>query len=121
METIGWDDFARVEIRAGIIVSVEDFPEAQRLEWFTGGFLDYSETDNRIIATDIRLGIPGAHPFTFVLANRNGGEVEPTASFRTPRPGLKAEALSLLWSRTTGETPVLCLASFTAPAPGQHC
>ena len=30
METIGWDDFVRVEIRAGTIVRVEDFPEARR-------------------------------------------------------------------------------------------
>lgn len=30
MDTISWDDFARVEIRAGTIVSVEDFPEARR-------------------------------------------------------------------------------------------
>ncbi|APZ44594.1 tRNA-binding protein [Acidihalobacter ferrooxydans] len=33
METIGWDDFARVELRVGTIVAVEDFPQARRPAW----------------------------------------------------------------------------------------
>lgn len=107
--------------RPDLARAVSDLPEAQRLEWFTRGFLDYDQVGDRITATDIRLGIPGAHPFTFVLATRNGNSVDPTASFRTPRPDVNTEALALLWSRMTGETPVLCLASLSSPAPGQHC
>lgn len=30
METIQWSDFERVELRAGTVVSVEDFPEARK-------------------------------------------------------------------------------------------
>ncbi|PHQ25273.1 hydrolase [Marinobacter guineae] len=107
--------------RRDLARAVEHLPEAQRLEWFTGGFLAYSQSGGRIMATDIRLGIPGAHPFTFVLATENGSNIEPTASFRTPRPDVNTEALGLLWSRMTGKTPVLCLASLRAPAPGEHC
>lgn len=107
--------------RRDLARAVEHLPETQRLEWFTGGFLAYSQSDGRIMATDIRLGIPGAHPFTFVLATENGGNIEPTVSFRTPRPDVNTEALGLLWSRMTGKTPVLCLASLRAPAPGEHC
>jgi tRNA-binding protein len=33
MERIGWSDFERVEIRAGTIVEVEEFPEARRPAW----------------------------------------------------------------------------------------
>ena len=33
MEQIGWDDFARVELRVGTIVEVEDFPEARKPAW----------------------------------------------------------------------------------------
>jgi inner membrane protein len=107
--------------RTDLQEAVSDLPEAQRLEWFTRGFLAYDQVGDRIMATDIRLGIPGAHPFTFVLATRNGSGINPTASFRTPRPDVNTEALGLLWSRMTGETPVLCLASLSSPAPGQRC
>ena len=107
--------------RPDLAMAVSDLPEAQRLEWFTRGFLDYDQVGDRITATDIRLGIPGAHPFTFVLATRNGSGIDPTASFRTPRPPVNTEALGLLWSRMIGETPVLCLASLSSPSPGQNC
>lgn len=30
VETIGWSDFERVELRVGTILSVEDFPEARK-------------------------------------------------------------------------------------------
>ncbi len=30
METISWDEFERVELRAGTVVTVDDFPEAKK-------------------------------------------------------------------------------------------
>ena len=33
METIGWEDFERVELRVGTLVAVEDFPEARKPAW----------------------------------------------------------------------------------------
>lgn len=33
MDTIAWNDFARVELRVGTIIEVEDFPGARRLAW----------------------------------------------------------------------------------------
>ena len=32
-EPIGWDDFAKVDMRVGRIVEVEDFPQARRPAW----------------------------------------------------------------------------------------
>ncbi len=101
--------------------AVSGFPEAQRLDWFTRGFLNYRLNNGEVMATDIRLGIPGAHPFTFVLAEERNGRLQPVTSERTARPPVNPEALGLLWSRLTGATPALCLASLATPAPGQPC
>lgn len=101
--------------------TVSDFSEAQRLDWFTRGFLSYQLSGEQITATDIRLGIPGAHPFTFVIATEHGDGPEPVTSVLEPRPPINPEALSLLWTRLTGETAVLCLANLTTPAAGQSC
>lgn len=50
--------------------------DGQRLGWFSGPFLHYDvrrEGDSEtLLATDIRLGIPGTHPFVFALARRGG-------------------------------------------------
>ncbi|HET8848383.1 MAG TPA: metal-dependent hydrolase [Marinobacter sp.] len=96
-------------------------PEAQRLEWFTKGFLAYERDGDKLVATDIRLGLPGAHPFAFVLAEQTGGELKPRPSTQLPRPGLDLDALPLLWGRTTGDLPVLCLASLSVPVQGSQC
>ncbi len=107
--------------RPDLARALSAFPEAQRLEWFTRGFLEYGTQDNRVTATDIRLGIPGAHPFTFVLARQTGDELQPLTSSRTPRPSLDPQTLGLLWARLTGKTQALCLADLATPAPGQSC
>ena len=33
MTTIEWDDFARVELRVGTVVDVQEFPEARKPAW----------------------------------------------------------------------------------------
>lgn len=96
-------------------------PEGKRLEWFTRGFLHYDTTGDELTATDIRLGIPGAHPFTFILAKYNGSSLEPKPSSQLERPAIGGELISVLWSRMTGSAEVLCLASLTLPPPGEGC
>lgn len=129
----------RVEIVTGFLdgdrpVTLERFPrdpalakaaaslaEGRRLEWFTGGFLHYESANGRLTATDIRLGIPGAHPFTFILAKDNGDGLTPEPSARLERPAVAGGLLSVLWDRMTGSAEVLCLASLTLPPPGEGC
>jgi len=101
--------------------SVAQLPETRRLEWFTRGFLDYQTLNGEITATDVRLGIPGSHPFTFVLANEQGGVLTPGKGEQAARPTFNSAALPLLWGRITGAIPILCLASLATPAPGQEC
>ena len=101
--------------------SVSSLPEAQRLEWFTDGFLHYELDQGLITATDIRLGIPGAHPFTFALAEVEGSDLIALPSGQLPRPAMNPDALPVLWSRLTGKTPALCLRTLRAPLDGGSC
>ncbi|KPQ29962.1 MAG: inner membrane protein [Marinobacter excellens HL-55] len=104
-----------------IAQSVAMLPEVRRLEWFTKGFLHYEQTGGQITATDIRLGIPGAHPFTFIVAETTDGDILEVTSSQKPRPAINRDALPLLWSRLTGDAPVLCLATLSIPEQGKAC
>ena len=43
METISWEDFEKVELRAGTVVAVDDFPEAKKPAYKLS--IDFSELD----------------------------------------------------------------------------
>jgi len=105
-----------------LIEQLVSFREGQRLFWFTDGFLDVSIRDSSLLATDIRLGVPGAHPFTFVVAQQDpDGEWSATASTQEPRPAMRNDAVRAFWSRLSGEAEVLCMATFEALPAGESC
>lgn len=95
--------------------------EGQRLEWFTDGFTAYGLDGSTLTATDIRLGIPGAHPFVFTLGRYENSTLITEPSGRLDRPEIRGELLGLLWQRLTGQATQLCLASLTIPEPGNRC
>jgi inner membrane protein len=47
-----------------------DSTELQRLEWFSGGLLQFVEEDKKLVATDLRIGLTHFYPFSFTLAER---------------------------------------------------
>jgi inner membrane protein len=96
--------------------------EGQRLDWFTDGFTAWNLDGDTLTATDIRLGIPGAHPFVFTLGQYDGnGKVATEPSGRLARPEVRGELLGLLWQRISGQATQLCLASLSIPEPGDRC
>ncbi|WP_404365384.1 metal-dependent hydrolase [Marinobacter sp.] len=97
--------------------------EAQRLIWFTGGFLAWHRQDGRLAATDIRLGVPGAHPFTFVLAEQGPQDTgwQPVTSYKTDRTPMRSGLFTALWKRITGASPVICLATLETGPVGLSC
>lgn len=129
----------RLEIVTGFLdgdapLHIEDFPRRDdlqreaatldhgaRLHWFTDGFVDYRQRGRHLIATDIRLGVPGAHPFAFIIAERHDGRWEEVSSQRLPEQPIRHDAWEMLWARTTGRKPVLCLADLSATTRPEHC
>lgn len=92
----------------------------RRLDWFAGPFLRYEvrEFDGRetLVATDLRLGFPGFHPFAFTLAHRDGDGWRPvTASVQLEGASRRdREALTRLGRRILAPLPALCTSDFVA-------
>lgn len=59
--------------------ALRDSPQHERLRWFTQDLLRYDLIGNDWVVTDLRLGMPGYHPFRFALATRGleSGAFEP--------------------------------------------
>ncbi|EHJ93756.1 metal-dependent hydrolase [Vreelandella boliviensis] len=94
--------------------------QGQRLTWFTGPFLRYEtrqlEGKETLIATDIRLGFPGFHPFSFTLATLEDEHWQPLAvseQLESSRD-IQMETLSRLAARAAGNTSALCASDFVA-------
>lgn len=74
----------------------------------------------RVIATGLLLSTAYLG-WSFVLAQERDGTLTPADGERVPQPAMNTGALPLLWARTTGAIPVLCLSSLTTPPPGEEC
>jgi len=59
--------------------------ELQRLEWFSGGFLQFTEQEGRLIATDLRVGLTPYYPFAFSLA-KDEQQWQPILSEKMAQP-----------------------------------
>lgn len=110
---------------ANLVASAKQLNDGRRLEWFTDGFLDYRVDSQRLVATDIRLGVPGAHPFQFVIAEAEGvpdnRAWRAVRSTRLARPMVNADVWPALWRRTFALSPVLCLHSLKLASSDGAC
>lgn len=72
-----------------------DSAELQRLEWFSGGLLQFKELDDQLIVTDLRIGVTDYYPFSFSLAERKNNWQE-TKSIKMPEPVINLHKLTEL-------------------------
>ncbi|MFC3282772.1 metal-dependent hydrolase [Litchfieldella rifensis] len=91
-----------------------------RLDWFAGPFLRYEirrlDGVPTLVATDLRLGFPGFHPFRFALAQvAPDGDWQAIPPWQLDTPTTRQrEALARLGQRILGPEPVLCTSDFVA-------
>jgi len=104
------------ELEASALTSLQ----GERLAWFAGPFLRYEARwlngKETLIATDIRLGFPGFHPFSFTLATLEEERWVPLAVSEQVQNtrGIHIETLSRLAARAAGNTSALCASDFVA-------
>lgn len=92
--------------------------KGRRLDWFSGPFLRYEvqtfDDTETLVATDLRLGFPGFHPFSFALAEATANEDwQPVVTYQLDSPSAANRlALTRLSRRILGPEPMLCTSDF---------
>lgn len=74
-------------------------PLYKRLHWFTDGWLRLDIEGEKLIVSDMRMGVTGAFTFRFVMAERQDGQWRHVRPYYAERqfPGLSK--LGVLWAR----------------------
>ncbi|SDN48203.1 metal-dependent hydrolase [Vreelandella arcis] len=92
----------------------------QRLAWFAGPFLRFEsrqiDGQTTLLATDLRLGFPGFHPFSFSLATRQNDAWEPLGISNEigSQRDVQLATLSRLAARSAGDRSALCATTYIA-------
>jgi len=69
---------------------------------FTGGFHGFVRIDDGLVLSDLRLGVPPNHVFSFRIARIEGESAVAEPSVRLPRP-YRSDALGWIWQRIFDE------------------
>lgn len=76
--------------------------EANRIAWFSHGFFKMQEHNGKIVITDLRMGQEPYYSFNFLIAERNGEQINFVApQLKMEQPDMQP-ALAWLWRRLQG-------------------
>lgn len=94
------------------LAEVSQFQYVQNLSWFNRGFMLAQVKDERLILSDLRIGLEPEYTFGFIVAERLNGqwqEIPPTQAHNTLLSQMGentvAEALTKLWQRIRQQQP----------------
>jgi inner membrane protein len=102
---VGWFDrqppqLGRIPRGTRLAQALDHSPAHHRLVWFTDGVLRYDQIGDHLVATDLRLGMTGFHPFRFDFAHWENGEWQVQREVeRWPVERGDLARLWLLWQR----------------------
>ncbi len=88
---------------AGVALPPEVEKGVRAVEGFTRGFHGFSQADGGLVLSDLRLGVPPNHVFSFRIARIEEGRAVAEPPVRLPRP-YRSEGLSWVWQRIFDET-----------------
>jgi inner membrane protein len=101
-----WEDAESVEYRQypkgeELLSGIEDQWAVQRLQWFTKGFYRVAENQNKVVITDLRMGLEGSYVFNFAVGekeNPESAEALPVLAARVEE-ARDLSRVPLLWDR----------------------
>lgn len=91
--------FRQYDRGAEMIAKSQDLPAFKRIDWFTNGLFKLDKVGDRIVASDLRMGMEPAYFFRFSLAEDKGHGVEPTAPNRVPVEANRKQGIRWVWQR----------------------
>ncbi|KZZ30144.1 hypothetical protein A3752_02745, partial [Oleiphilus sp. HI0081] len=103
-----WEDTNTIEFKTypkgtELLKGLESHWDAQRLVWFTKGFYKAETREDRIVMSDLRMGVEGAYAFNFAIAEQVNQDtqvstISPIKAIRV-NDSLDWTKLTLLWDR----------------------
>lgn len=101
--------------------ALAESPQHARLDWFSRGVLRYDRIGERIVVTDLRMGIPGFHPFRFALAEWRDGRWQALPEAQAlPMERGGVEHLRALWLRIWSQSPPVPLREWAGELQGRQ-
>ena len=80
-------------------------PAVARLRWFNQGFMKASVQDDRLVLTDLRMGMEPDYSFNFAVAERDGDGWRAIAPEQLSFPWHARDRLGQMWDRIWVEPP----------------
>ena len=94
------------QTRPELLASVSNEWAVMRLQWFTKGFYAVSQRENKIVLSDLRMGVECGYVFNFIVAEAFDTEVQMTIIEKfSERPDLNK--IANIWDRIWDPTIVL--------------
>jgi inner membrane protein len=96
--------FNKYSSQDSLLKSIEKEWSIQRLKWFTKGFYKVSRDSNKIIMTDIRMGLESSYFFNFSVGEIKNGQIIAGRNDKLPPRQFDIKnSLRLLWKRIWNE------------------
>ncbi len=91
--------FTRFDRGAALEPLIRKNPHYRRLAWFSHGFIALAVDENRLLATDLRMGSEPSYVFRFELLRHEDGAWREVTARRLPRPDAPAGFFPALLKR----------------------
>ena len=118
--------FARYAHDGAALQALAETPAVARLLWFSSGFMKAQAQDDRLVLSDVRMGVEGAYSFRYVMAERPSPQSpwHPVTPLAVVSDADRAQALRAVWQRMWHEPapgePPFSLVSAASSAPSSH-
>ncbi|MVW71219.1 MULTISPECIES: metal-dependent hydrolase [unclassified Bordetella] len=118
----GWFDrgppeMLRLPLSPAQTTVLDGVPLHERLRWFTNDWLRYDEIGDRLVVTDLRMGLAGYYTFRFVMAERaNDGQWRPVTPYSWPTDRGGWPQMQLLLARLIDSDKPIPLADWASRA-----